>query len=525
MKIHIKLLLFATVFILSSCESWLDLKPITQATEEQIFSTAEGYRSTLNGLYKNMGKASLYGKNLAFAMLDGFSQQYDLSPENNVMTEYQAYGKMDYGQTQVASRIEETWLAAYNVVANANNLIQNLIENTTPELFEFGEMERNMILGEVYACRALVQFDRLRLFAPAPISDDGANYVPYVEQYPNIQPAGISVNECIDKVITDLEKAKELVYDFDTSALAMNAVCTGDARFYNKFPSFTTLASTPKALSDFFKGRGYRLNYYSMTALLARAYQYAGKYDDAFEAADEVLKFKYEASQWDKFTFYEFKTTGIMSGTDNSFATFEGKSNLRLVDNLIFALYNEKAYEELNLGVHFLKESKGAGAQYFVVRVDDIFKSSKGIDESANDIRHTKMIFLANNKQPVSGKWFCHEDEAMRSKNVTILPVIRATEMQYIMAESYARKGNWTDAARILNEIRQARGCWDDVSFSSWDDFVKELIIDARREWISEGQLFYLYKRLNAEVDFGKGIKRSFKRQEAVVPMPESQSM
>lgn len=386
-------------------------------------------------------------------------------------------------------------------------------------------MERNMILGEVYACRALVQFDMLRLFAPAPISDDGANYVPYVEQYPNIQPAGISVNECIDKVITDLEKAKELVYDFDTSALAMNAVCTGDARFYNKFPSFTTLASTPKALSDFFKGRGYRLNYYSMTALLARAYQYAGKYDDAFEAADEVLKFKYEASQWDKFTFYEFKTTGIMSGTDNSFATFEGKSNLRLVDNLIFALYNEKAYEELNLGVHFLKESKGAGAQYFVVRVDDIFKSSKGIDESANDIRHTKMIFLANNKQPVSGKWFCHEDEAMRSKNVTILPVIRATEMQYIMAESYARKGNWTDAARILNEIRQARGCWDDVSFSSWDDFVKELIIDARREWISEGQLFYLYKRLNAEVDFGKGIKRSFKRQEAVVPMPESQSM
>ena len=192
---------------------------------------------------------------------------------------------------------------------------------------------------------------------------------------------------------------------------------------------------------------------------------------------------------------------------------------------LIFALYNEKAYEELNLGMHFLKESKGAGAQYFVVRVDDIFKSSKGIDESVSDIRHTKMIFLANNKQPVSGKWFCHEDEAMRSKNVTILPVIRATEMQYIMAESYARKGNWTDAARILNDIRQARGCWDDVSFSRWDDFVKELIIDARREWISEGQLFYLYKRLNAEVDFGKGIKRSFKRQEAVVPMPESQSM
>lgn len=525
MKTRITLLLFATAFLLSSCESWLDLKPVTQATEEQIFSTAEGYRSTLNGLYKNMGKASLYGKNLSFAMLDGFSQQYDLSADNNWEEECQAYGQMEYGHTRVAARIEETWLAAYNVVANANNLIQNLVENTTPELFEFGEVERNMILGEAYACRALMQFDMLRLFAPAPISDDGANYVPYVEQYPNIQPAGISVNECISKVITDLERAKKLVFDFDTSALAMNAVCTGDARFYNKFPSYTELGNKPSALGDFFKGRGYRLNYYSITALLARAYQYAGRYDEAFAAADSVLKFKYEASQWDKFTFYDFKTTGIMTGTDNTVATFEGKSNLRLVDNLIFAVYNKKAYDELNLGSYFMKETKGSSAHYFVVKAKDIFKSVKGSDESGSDIRYTKMIFLANNKQLLSGKWFCHEDEAKRDANVTILPVIRGTEMQYIMAECYARKGNWGEAARVLNEIRQARGCWDDISCNTWEGFVKELVADARREWISEGQLFYLYKRLNAEVDFGKGVRRPFKRQEAVVPMPESQSM
>ncbi len=32
-----------------------------------------------------------------------------------------------------------------------------------------------MILGEAYACRALVHFDLLRLFAPALIHDDGEN--------------------------------------------------------------------------------------------------------------------------------------------------------------------------------------------------------------------------------------------------------------------------------------------------------------------------------------------------------------
>ena len=84
-----------------------------------------------------------------------------------------------------------------------------------------------------------------------------------------------------------------------------------------------------------------------------------------------MLKFKYEASQWDKFTFYEFKTTGITNGTDNRVSTFEGKSNLRLVDNLIFAVYNAKAYDELSLSTYFLKESTGCVGQYFAGQGND----------------------------------------------------------------------------------------------------------------------------------------------------------
>ena len=76
------------------------------------------------------------------------------------------------------------------MIANANDLIQH-IEQTDAHLFEKGEMEKKMIMGEAYACRALMHFDMLRLFAPAPVNDDGQAYVPYVETYPDIHPESI----------------------------------------------------------------------------------------------------------------------------------------------------------------------------------------------------------------------------------------------------------------------------------------------------------------------------------------------
>lgn len=529
MKVYTKITVVLMAFALSACENWLDLKPVDQATEGQIFSNSEGYRSTLNGLYKSMGKADLYGRALSFGFIDCISQQYDMNDEFNTNKMVKAMGKFQYNDVGVADVIDDMWLRAYNIIANANNLIQN-IKTTTPDFFRQGKMEQDMILGEAYACRGLMHFDMLRVFAPALANDDGRSYIPYVEQYPNIQASGTTVTDCLNKVIADLEMARELVMTFDTSAYAMNAVCTGGGRFYNDFPRFTELSTYPGRLEDFFKGRGYRLNYYSITALLARVYQYAREYEKSFECAKAVMEFKYEASEWDKFTFYEFSADGVMSGEDGRTASFEAKRDLRLVNNLIFAVYNEKAYDELGIEDFFEKSLGGHYPQYLVINkerqhVFDVPTSGGTVDESGDDIRYAKMIYLANDRVPVSGKWFYHEDLAARNMNVTVLPVIRATEMQYIMAEHYARLGNFADAKRILEDIRRERGCQEPLSINSWEEFRDELIREARREWISEGQLFYLYKRLDAPVDFSDGTPRKLKRQEAVVPMPDNQAV
>ena len=75
-----------------------------------------------------------------------------------------------------------------------------------------------------------MHFDMLRLFAPAPVNDDGQAYVPYVETYPDIHPESIKVTPFLDKVVRDLVKAKSLVADFDTTAAGVLASSSGKMR-------------------------------------------------------------------------------------------------------------------------------------------------------------------------------------------------------------------------------------------------------------------------------------------------------
>ncbi|RHR78383.1 RagB/SusD family nutrient uptake outer membrane protein [Odoribacter sp. AF15-53] len=502
MNICSKIIVIFCCVGLCACADWLDLKPETDATETDVFSTGEGYRSVLNGLYKSMGSGSLYGIELGFGIVDCMSQQYDLEKMTamSLNDPYIAAGAYKYTDVSLIPVLEGIWKSAFNVIANANNLIQN-IQDESPDLFQLKEREKSVILGEAYACRALMHFDMLRLFAPAPVNDDGKSYVPYVEKYPDIQADAIAVKPFLNKVIADLEYARELVAVYDTTDVGIAASATGEKRFYAE---------------GFFNGRGYRLSYYSISALLARVYQYADRHEDAFRLAEEVMKFELKGK-----SFYgDVNFNGVMP------STFEAKTDLKIVSNLIFAVYNEKQYTDNKLTTFFKKENDSDNKTWLVVNSEkqELFYNSQGDDESNLDYRSKYMIYLAGGQFPVSGKWYCSDDELIRERNVTILPVIRATEMQYIMAEYYAREQNYVEAYRILNEIRSDRGCVVTIDGgASWDGFVKELILDARREWISEGQLFYLYKRLNADIEFNRAESRPLKREEYLVPVPADQ--
>ena len=371
-----------------------------------------------------------------------------------------------------------------------------------------------MIMGEAYACRALMHFDLLRLFAPAVIQNPGSeSYLPYVETYPNIQASSIAVEPFLKKVIADLEEAQKLTIEYDTTEIGKKLSSTGKNRF--------DLDSKVGREDEFYSGRRYRLTDYSITALLARVYQYAGMYDKAFDAASEVIGYGGETPFYkDDFSGIRIPAPGV-----NPAEAFKSKKDLKLASSLIFAIYNEKEYENNNL-LNFFKtgmdQDDRTSNQWFVVS-KDLFKNND-VDESSLDYRWVDLIFPAANSHPISGKWYLFDNAATRDKYATILPVIRATEMHYILAECYARKGQYETAYDILDALRAKRGLENRplARTATWDAFVETLVGDARREWISEGQLFYLYKRLDAKFTIGKEY-RSLTKSEYMFPIPIDQ--
>ena len=49
---------------LTGCTDWLDVQPVDQVAEEQMFTSEEGFRQGLNGVYVELCSSSLYGGDL-----------------------------------------------------------------------------------------------------------------------------------------------------------------------------------------------------------------------------------------------------------------------------------------------------------------------------------------------------------------------------------------------------------------------------------------------------------------------------
>lgn len=73
--------------------------------------------------------------------------------------------------------------------------------------------------------------------------------------------------------------------------------------------------------------------------------------------------------------------------------------------------------------------------------------------------------------------------------------LIRLVEMYFIVAETYLEENNPDEALKYINDIRDSR-LNNNIPLET--TYTKEdLILEMRREFISEGQYFFMYKRLN----------------------------
>ena len=87
MKNIIYTALLSMFISLSSC-SWLDVNSKSEVSIEDMFSTREGYYTTLSGIYISMGGENLYGNNLCLYALEPLTQQYTVSDTETDRTKW-----------------------------------------------------------------------------------------------------------------------------------------------------------------------------------------------------------------------------------------------------------------------------------------------------------------------------------------------------------------------------------------------------------------------------------------------------
>lgn len=510
-KVNI-LILVTCGLLLSACTDWLDVSPEDTVEEEDLFKEATGFQNALNGVYQQMASTSLYGRELTFGLIDAMGQVYRIYGENKTWSScisqyhYYYYGtKFAYDANKdIKNAIESIWAKGYNTIANCNNII-NHVDDLKTEDFRGGEVERQMIKGEALAARALMHFDLLRLFAPALVSNPTSIYIPYVTEFPYYGgQVALSVEETLKKIEADLLMAKGMIMAYDTLDLAHRKALGAQYRFDSYALSSSEDGSKVISL-PFYHYRGYRINAMAVTGLLARVYSYWGgeKLAIAAKNAQEVVDFKwtregdlalnYTENGWDGRLDYDRKCT----------------------QDLIFCLSYpllQQDYSDYSLST--------SNSCLSLAKYDEVWNYDLA---DGGDFR-LKFIKTIDGFYPVSmplKNIRPNSDKELVSQIEDMVPMMRLSEMHFILAEYYASIKNFEQAAYYLKQVREGRNCKGDVSLGIVDmaTFKARLLGEVRREFFQEGQTFFYYKK------YGESLRSGMKPESFVFPKPDSENI
>lgn len=438
---NIFLLTFA-VLLGTSCNKFLDVKPKTQIDGDVAFSDEQGFMDALTGVYLKMGGDAVYGKELSFGLTEVLAKQHTLF--NSTYNEYYYAAQYNYTNATVRAKIDAIYNGMYNAIANDNNLISHL---NTADKKMFRDVNYSIIRGEAYGLRAMLHFDLLRLFGPAPAAGGNAtSSVPYMDQLTVNALPRLKVEEVISRILADCAIAEEALKDVDPV-----------------IPGSTTPATTTGYLRD----RNLKFNYYAVKALQARVYLYAGDMVKALENARIVI------NAAGAFPF----TTSLAVAAGNHVFTTEH----------IFGLYKS--------------DITGFKDIYFTPNVTNLLTKTndaefKSIYETV-DVRFAYITALENTSTNIRYSTKYDQSATVSAVYLNRMPVIRIPEMYYIAAEAL-KETDPAAAVEYLNIVRRARNLLTDLPATiSSDELQNEIFKEYQREFYCEGQLFYYYKRLN----------------------------
>ena len=439
------------LFCTTSCNDWLEVKPKTEEEADKLFSTLDGFKSALAGVYIGMSQTELYGREMTFGMVGVLGQEW--GSESDLGNQYSAYSYLlNYNYEQVVSKalIDAVWNKMYEGIANVNTLIQ------------YSDLKREVlgdyygvVRGEALALRAYMHFDLLRLFAPYDFSAEAKVAIPYVlEAKPAIAPQ-LTPTKFVEYALKDVEAALEL--------LKSDPILTGE--------------DVSGVDNGYLANRNFHLNYYAVLGLKARICLYAKDVTAAYGAANEVI-----LAQQQKGLFPWVKTADITTTEANLRDRTFSSEHLFAFNTTKLEEYIKGYFREASLP---LMERLMPGELY---EADDY---RTALYETYSGFANVLTKFWQMDKAYVQGQGYV---TPKRNR----MPAIRIAEMYYIAAEAL-KESNIGEALEMLNTLRVHRGLMKLENLDK-DQLQEELGREYYREFIGEGQVFFYHKRMNTSI-------------------------
>ena len=480
----------AALSLLPSCEKWLEATSSSQVSDKMLFSSRTGFHEALNGIYLEMGKEDTYGRNYTWFVNELTSSPLSANTNNNL---YKVLQQHSYSSSLANPYIESMWKGGYAVIANANKVLYELERHRD---IIADEREYNLIRGELLAVRAYVHFDLMRMFGLESWTGNNAGKltVPYVKSYSSTPTAQLTYEETARLLQEDIAEA--------LSCLEDDPVVTGFSAAFNESLN----------ADGYWTDRQKHFNYYAVLAFSARVAIWRGEYAQAANLATKVIDGAF--------------SSGLVSWIDADAFLQETEYDYRdwtfscehLMSLEVTTLYD-------NLKAHFFPSGFSSGIFFSSSVADQLFMFSETGDLS-EDIRGPACLMRFSKDGYALYKFYGSTGylPAFRSR----MPLIRLSEMYYILAEACLQAFDGDGAIKYLDVVRFHRGNTQSISsyFSDYQSAAEirtALLWYVAREYliemVGEGQFFYLCKRFTSPDQQTAIANVAFDMQDVIYPV------
>lgn len=423
----------ALAVLLTACSDWVNVSPKQEVESDKLFSSENGYKSALIGVYARMTLTENYGKNLSYGYIEELVQRYDNYDPSVAPLPAKRAERYDYKNNKNAKGYVNTiWQELFRTIANLNSLLFRLENGGRDIVLTEGLWEQ--MKGEALGLRAFHYFDLLRLYGPVYSENPKMKCLPWRTELNADQKDLLPASEIAGHIIDDLKEAENLLQEDNLE-----------------------------------NDRRHRMNLFAVKGLLARVYLWIGDKENAAIKAREVID-----------------GCGLELVVNNS-------QDVSMFDETLFALGMDDMEEKLRSDWADLTVYSN---ELYISRenAETVFEIARGI--GLNDIRYRNSYGFIHG---VNGR-MCRKYLGRNILYSEKIPLIRLSEMYYILAESVSL----SESVTYINRVRNVRGIPKSNNYQANDSYDEDARIEAlkleySKDFFAEGQYFYFLKRHNSQ--------------------------